>query len=99
MADSLEATISSLENAQQHNRRFVADVAHELRTPLTAMVAEASLIDGQLDDLPPDARRVAELLVVDIRRLRVLVDDLMEISRFDAEWSGRAPDPWTWVAW
>ncbi len=85
MADSLEATISSLENAQQHNRRFVADVAHELRTPLTALVAEASLIEGRLGALDPDARRAAELLVADVRRLRVLVDDLMEISRFDAQ--------------
>ncbi len=85
MADSLEGTIERLEGAQQHNRRFVADVAHELRTPLTALVAEASLIDGHLDGLAPDTRRAAELLVADVRRLRVLVDDLMEISRFDAD--------------
>ncbi len=85
MADSLQETIAHLEMAQQHNRRFVADVAHELRTPLTALVTEASLIDGYLGELPPDARRAAELLVIDIRRLRVLVDDLMEISRFDSD--------------
>ena len=85
MAGSLEATVARLETAQQQNRRFVADVAHELRTPLTALVAEASLIEGGLDGLTPDARRAAELLVADVRRLRALVDDLMEISRFDAE--------------
>jgi two-component system sensor histidine kinase MtrB len=62
----------------------VADVAHELRTPLTALVAEASLIERDLDALSPDARRAAELLVADVRRLRLLVDDLMEVSRFDA---------------
>jgi signal transduction histidine kinase len=84
MAGSLEATVASLEAAQLQNRRFVADVAHELRTPLTALVAEASLIEGGLDGLSPDARRAAELLVTDVRRLRALVDDLMEISRFDA---------------
>lgn len=84
MADSLETTVASLEVAQQQNRRFVADVAHELRTPLTALVTEASLIEGGLADLSPDARRAAELLVTDVRRLRTLVDDLMEISRFDA---------------
>ena len=84
MADSLQATVGDLEEAQRRNRRFVADVAHELRTPLTALVAEASLIEGGLDGLSPDARRAAELLVSDVRRLRTLVDDLMEISRFDA---------------
>jgi two-component system sensor histidine kinase MtrB len=85
MADSLEGTVARLEAAQQQNRAFVADVAHELRTPLTALVAEASLIEGQLDGFSPDGRRAAELLVRDVRRLRVLVDDLMEVSRFDAD--------------
>ena len=85
MADSLETTVGRLEAAQQQNRRFVADVAHELRTPLTALVAEASLIESGSTGMPPDARRAAELLVADVRRLRVLVDDLMEISRFDAD--------------
>ncbi len=85
MADSLGGTVARLEAAQQQNRRFVADVAHELRTPLTALVAEASLIESGLGVLPPDARRAAELLVSDVRRLRTLVDDLLEISRFDAD--------------
>ncbi len=35
--------------------------------------------------MTPDARRAAELLVADVRRLRTLVDELMEISRFDAD--------------
>jgi signal transduction histidine kinase len=84
MADSLESTVGRLAASESQNRRFVADVAHELRTPLTALVAEASLIESGLGDLPPDARRAAELLVADVRRLRTLVEDLMELSRFDA---------------
>jgi len=84
MADSLEATVGRLAASESQNRRFVADVAHELRTPLTALVAEASLIEAGLADLAPDARRAGELLVSDVRRLRSLVEDLMELSRFDA---------------
>ena len=38
----------------------------------------------QLDQMPPEARRPAELLVDDVARLRDLVEDLMEISRLDA---------------
>ncbi len=93
MADSLEGTIARLETAQGQNRLFVADVAHELRTPLTALVAEASMIEGHTGGLPPDARRAADLLVADVRRLRVLVDDLMEISRFDADAERPALEP------
>jgi two-component system sensor histidine kinase MtrB len=85
MATSLETTVARLEEAQQQNRRFVADVSHELRTPITALVAEASLIESDLGRMTPDGRRAAELLVADVRRLRTLVDDLMEISRFDAD--------------
>ncbi len=84
MADSLAETIARLEASERRNRRFVADVSHELRTPLTALVGEASIIEADLDRLQPDARRAAQLLVEDVRRLRLLVEDLMEISRFDA---------------
>jgi len=84
MAASLEETIDRLEESQGHNRRFVADVSHELRTPLAALVAEASVLREDLGAMPDASRRAGELLVADVARLRTLVDDLMEISRFDA---------------
>ncbi len=84
MAESLETTITRLREAEAQNRRFVADVSHELRTPLGALVAEASILREDLASLPDSSRRAAELLVADVARLRVLVEDLMEISRFDA---------------
>ena len=84
MADALEHNLGRLREAQAQNRRFVADVSHELRTPLAALVAEASILRDHLDLLPPDSRRAGELLVADVGRLRTLVDDLMEVSRFDA---------------
>ena len=84
MAAALEAKIGELQAAQARERRFTADVAHELRTPLTALMGEASLLAGHLDQMPPESRRPAELLIADVARLRKLVEDLMEISRFDA---------------
>ena len=84
MAEALEGKIRALSESQARERRFTSDVSHELRTPLTALVAEASLLGEQLDRMPPEARRPAELLVADVARLRDLVEDLMEISRLDA---------------
>lgn len=84
MATSLEEKIELLENARAREQRFVADVSHELRTPLTALVQEASLLRDHLESLPDVPRRVGALLVADVGRLRALVDDLVEISRFDA---------------
>ena len=93
MAEALAETIGRLEAAEAQNRRFVADVAHELRTPLAALVAEASILREHLDALPAGSRRAGELLVADVGRLRTLVDDLMEVSRFDARAEQIALEP------
>ena len=84
MAAALEAKIGELQAAQARERRFTADVAHELRTPLTALMGEASLLQAHLERMPEESRRPAELLIADVARLRRLVEELMEISRFDA---------------
>jgi two-component system sensor histidine kinase MtrB len=84
MAAALDESVGRLRESQGQNRQFVADVSHELRTPLAALVAEASILRDHLAALPPEARRAGELLVGDVARLRTLVDELMELSRFDA---------------
>ncbi|MDH5373842.1 MAG: HAMP domain-containing protein, partial [Acidimicrobiia bacterium] len=84
MAASLERQITALTEAHDRERRFVADVSHELRTPLTALVNEAAMLRGRLDVLPDTDRRVGEMLVADVGRLRNLVEDLLEVSRLDS---------------
>lgn len=84
MAAALEDKVLQLQAARAREQRFVADVSHELRTPLTALVGEAALLREHIAALPGDTRRVGELLVADVARLRMLVDDLIEVSRFDA---------------
>jgi two-component system sensor histidine kinase MtrB len=93
MAAALDDTIGRLRASQAQNRRFVADVSHELRTPLSALVAEASILREHLGDLPPEARRAGELLLADVGRLRTLVEELMELSRFDAQAEQPRPEP------
>ncbi len=93
MADALEAKITELSEAQARERRFTADVAHELRTPLTAIVNEASLLATHIERMPPEAQRPAELLVEDVKRLRDLVEDLLEVSRLDAGTQPLRPEP------
>ena len=84
MASSLEHQIDALVTAHDRERRFVADVSHELRTPLTALVNEAAMLENHLDALPGTERRIGELLVADVARLRTLVEDLLEVSRLDS---------------
>ncbi len=84
MAASLEQQIGALVAAHDRERRFVADVSHELRTPLTALVNEAARLQGSLAGLSETDRRVGEMLVGDVARLRRLVEDLLEVSRLDS---------------
>lgn len=84
MAQALQKKITELSEAREREHRFTANVAHELRTPVGALVGEASLVRDQLDDIPASVRRPVELLVQDVTRLRRLIEELMEISLFDA---------------
>ncbi len=84
MATSLEAQITALVEAHDRERRFVADVSHELRTPLTALVNEAAMLQQRIGGMPEGERRIGEMLVADVSRLRVLVEELLEVSRLEA---------------
>jgi two-component system, OmpR family, sensor histidine kinase MtrB len=65
-------------------RRFVADMSYELRTPLTAITAVTEVLEEEADSLDPMIAPAVQLMVSETRRLNVLVENLMEISRFDA---------------
>jgi len=84
MASSLGRNIDELRRLEAQSRRFVADVSHELRTPLAAMTAVADLLDDEADSLDGNAAAAARLVSRETRNLNRLVDDLIEISRFDA---------------
>ncbi|MER6098054.1 HAMP domain-containing sensor histidine kinase [Streptomyces sp. NPDC001728] len=83
-ADALQASDARLREQEARARRFVADVSHELRTPLAAMTMVATVLEEDADQLPADAARAARTVGAETARLSRLVEDLMEISRFDA---------------
>lgn len=85
MAQSLETQIRRLENLSRVQQRFVSDVSHELRTPLTTLRMASDVIHGSRANFDPTVARSAELLVAQIDRFEQLLEDLLEISRFDAE--------------
>jgi two-component system, OmpR family, sensor histidine kinase MtrB len=85
MALALESQITRLENLSRVQQRFVSDVSHELRTPLTTLRMASEVIYGAKSDFNPSIARSSELLVAQLDRFEKLLEDLLEVSRFDAE--------------
>ncbi|QES47431.1 two-component sensor histidine kinase [Streptomyces venezuelae] len=83
-ARALEKSVDELQQAEARARRFAADVSHELRTPLAGMLAVTEVLDEDAEHLDPDTARALRLVSTETGKLAVLVEDLMEISRFDA---------------
>ena len=72
----------SLEAQQQEQERWVSDVAHELKTPLTALMLVSERLEmavsGQQNDMV-----LVQRLQRELRRLQLLVEDLLELSRLE----------------
>ena len=84
MADSLQKQITKLASVSNMQQRFVSDVSHELRTPLTTIKLAGEVIFASREKLEPAAKRSAELMNDQIDRFESLLNDLLEISRYDA---------------
>ena len=85
MAESLEKQFARLENLSRVQQRFVSDVSHELRTPLTTLRMASEVINSANASFDPVLARSSELMVAQLDRFERLLEDLLEISRFDAE--------------
>ncbi|MFD4247243.1 ATP-binding protein [Streptomyces sp. NPDC058525] len=83
-ARALEQSVAELQDAEARARRFAADVSHELRTPLAGMLAVTEVLDEDAEQLDPDTAKALRLISAETGKLAVLVEDLMEMSRFDA---------------
>lgn len=83
-ARALERSVTELREAEVRARRFASDVSHELRTPLAGMLAVTEVLDEDAEHLDGDTAKALRLISAETGKLAVLVEDLMEISRFDA---------------
>ncbi|MGW2523986.1 ATP-binding protein [Streptomyces sp. NPDC001617] len=87
-AEALEKRVDDMAARDDASRRFVADMSHELRTPLTAITAVTEILEEELEaesgSIDPMIEPAVRLVVSETRRLNDLVENLMEVTRFDA---------------
>lgn len=83
-AESLQKKVADMSAREESSRRFVADMSHELRTPLTALTAVTEVLEDEQDSLDRMIAPAVALVVSETRRLNDLVENLMEVTRFDA---------------
>jgi heavy metal sensor kinase len=83
LSTALNGMIRRLDEAFQHNQRFLADASHELRTPLTMIQAELEAVIERTESRP-DVRELAGSTLEEVERLKKIVEGLFALSRLDA---------------
>ena len=84
LVTSFNDMAGALQERIERDARFASDVSHELRSPLTTLTASIGVLEGQRGEMPERARAALDLLAADVKRFSTVVEDLLEISRFDA---------------
>ena len=84
LTESFNDMAQALQQRVERDARFASDVSHELRSPLMTLSASVEVMEARRDELPERSQAALDLLSSDVVRFQGLVEDLLEISRFDA---------------
>ncbi len=76
----LQSALQKAQAADQMKSEFIINVNHELRTPLTNLVLYYQMLKAQ-----PNIKSAERLEVIgrELQRLRTLIEELLNLSRFD----------------
>jgi len=83
LAAVINALLERIQTDMDQLQRFTSDVSHELRTPLTALLIKGE-IALQVSRSKPGDEEVIGGMLGEAHRLKRLLDDLLMISRMDA---------------
>jgi cell cycle sensor histidine kinase DivJ len=82
----LEAAREAAESLNAGKSRFIANMSHELRTPLNAIMGFSDVMKSRLfGDLQPRYVEYAEMIHDAGRHLLDLINDVLDISKIEAE--------------
>jgi PAS domain S-box-containing protein len=86
----LQEALQKAQLAGQLKTEFISNINHELRTPLTNLVLYHQMLRAN-----PEVKTVERLDVIgrEIQRLRILIEDMLKLSRLDTGQVGFRPLP------
>jgi signal transduction histidine kinase len=79
---SQQQVVKQLQQLDKAKTDFLATVNHELRTPLTSIMAYLDMIqENTSDPVSHDVHQMLDIVVRNTERLRLLVEDMLSVSR------------------
>jgi signal transduction histidine kinase len=83
-ADLMARAAQQAETANQAKSDFLSTVSHELRTPLTSIQGALDIVQlTAKEDLPDQTAHLIEIANNNTRRLKSLIDDLLDLQRIE----------------
>jgi signal transduction histidine kinase len=81
LLDNVDSALAHRADSDRRMRQFITDASHELRTPLAAIQGYAELTRQDSSALPPTTEYALARIESEARRMTVLVDELLLLSR------------------
>ncbi|WP_323121402.1 heavy metal sensor histidine kinase [Burkholderia alba] len=83
LATSFNGALERIEHAYERLESFNADVAHELRTPVSILIGQTQVALTTRDRSAERMRQTLQSNLEEFERLRVIVNDMLFLSRSD----------------
>ncbi|MXN76668.1 heavy metal sensor histidine kinase [Burkholderia sp. 4701] len=83
LAASFNGALERIQQAYERLEAFNADVAHELRTPVSILIGQTQVALTSRDRSVERMRRTLQSNLEEFERLRVIVNDMLFLSRSD----------------
>jgi two-component system sensor histidine kinase TrcS len=81
LLDNVDSALAHRAESDLRMRQFLTDASHELRTPLAAIQGYAELTRQDSEALPPTTEYALARIESEARRMALLVDELLLLSR------------------
>ncbi|MFP4496663.1 MAG: sensor histidine kinase [Vulcanimicrobiota bacterium] len=84
LARAFEKMARKLDKVISNRLKLMGDISHELNTPITSIRANTEAILDGIIETDEEKQKSMEAILNQTRRISLLVDDILELSKFEA---------------